>query len=67
MDKPRVTSRESIERKSVAPGVSRTVKALLYGRRRKEQRLLRCHLTGLGMGRGPSAPVEAVLLLSMPW
>lgn len=66
MDKPRETLRRSIERRSVAPGVSRKVKAPLYEQLRREWRRLRCHRTGLEMGRGPLDPVEAMLLFPMP-
>ena len=66
MDKPRETLRRSIDRRSVAPGASKKAEAPRHEQPRRERRLLRCHRTDLGMGRGPLAPAEAMLLFSMP-
>lgn len=66
MDKPGKTSRKSRERKSVAPGVRRTVKAPPYERRRKERPRQRCHHTRLEMGTYPLVLMEAMMLSLMP-
>ena len=66
MDKPGETSRKSRERKPVAPGVRRTVKAQPYERRRRERRRQRCRRTGLEMGTYPLALMKVMMLSLMP-